>query len=240
MVALSAIAVGDTITTDGSTPNAAVTKLTDKLLKDVQVNGTSIVNQGVANVPLATGAVPGVVSVSSTFGLQMNPNLPDILMTQPASLTNIKNGDAGEEYNQRNYRVITPAIQHNSIFYGLARAASDTTQSASSNPVGTYTETARSKIIDMLNAPVSVSGTTPTITAMSGVRYVCGEVATLSITPPTSGCCDIVFESGSTPTVLTVPNTVKWANGFNPTSLDANTTYEINIMDGLGVAASWT
>lgn len=91
---------------------------------------------------------------------------------------------------------------------------------------------------------VSVSGTTPVINAVSGVRYVCGEVATLGITLPASGCIDVVFESGSSPTVLTITPptgaTVKWANGFDPTSLEANATYEINIMNGLGVAASWT
>ena len=48
------------------------------------------------------------------------------------------------------------------------------------------------------------------------------------------------FTSGATATVLTVPSTIKWANGFDPTSLDANTTYEINIMDGLGVCCAWT
>ena len=101
-----------------------------------------------------------------------------------------------------------------------------------------------SKISDMLNAPVSVSGTTPSITALAGIQYICGEVSTLDITLPASGCVDVVFESGSTPTVLTVTPptgmTMKWANGFDPSSLDANTTYEINIMNGLGVAVSWT
>lgn len=90
----------------------------------------------------------------------------------------------------------------------------------------------------------TVTGTTPTITALAGVQYVCGEVSTLDITLPASGCVDVRFESGSTPTVLTItpPSgvVVKWAGGFDPTSLDANTTYEINICDGLGVAASWT
>lgn len=94
------------------------------------------------------------------------------------------------------------------------------------------------------NPVVQVSGSTPTITALPGVRYVCGEVATLDITLPASGCVDVTFESGSTATVLTITpptgQTVKWANGFDPTSLDANTTYEINIANGLGVAASWT
>jgi hypothetical protein len=90
----------------------------------------------------------------------------------------------------------------------------------------------------------TVSGTTPTITAQADHRYICGEVSTLDITLPASGCIDVVFQSGSTATVLTITPptgvTVKWANGFDPTSLDANTTYEINIMDGLGVAATWT
>lgn len=91
---------------------------------------------------------------------------------------------------------------------------------------------------------VTVSGTTPTITALPGVRYVCGEVTTLDITLPASGVVDVVFESGSTATVLTItpPSgvTLKWANGFDPSSLEANTTYEINIADGLGVGSSWT
>ncbi len=87
---------------------------------------------------------------------------------------------------------------------------------------------------------VTVTGTTLTITAQADTRYVCGEVATLDFTPSTTGICDVVFTSGATATVLTVPNTIKWANGFDPTSLDANTTYEINILDGLGVCCAWT
>ena len=94
------------------------------------------------------------------------------------------------------------------------------------------------------NPVVTVTGSTPSITALPGIRYVCGECATLDITLPASGIVDVVFESGATATVLTITPptgvTVKWANGFDPTSLEANTTYEINIADGLGVAASWT
>lgn len=92
---------------------------------------------------------------------------------------------------------------------------------------------------------VSVSGTTPSITAEDNHRYVCGECSTIDITTPASGIIDVIFESGSTATVLTVTPptgmTMKWANGFDPTSLEANTTYEINIMDGVyGVVGAWT
>lgn len=91
---------------------------------------------------------------------------------------------------------------------------------------------------------VTVTGTNPVIKAEKNTRYICGEVTTLDITLPASGIVDVVFVSGSTPTVLTITppigQTVKWANGFDPTNLDADTTYEINIMDGLGVAIGWT
>ena len=91
---------------------------------------------------------------------------------------------------------------------------------------------------------ITVSGSTPSITAVAGKRYVCGEVSTLTIAVPASGIIDVIFESGTTATVLTITpatgHTVTWANGFDPTSLDASTKYELNIMDGLGVAASWT
>ena len=97
----------------------------------------------------------------------------------------------------------------------------------------------------MLDAPETVSGTTPSITAKAGVRYVCGEVSTLTIVPPASGDCEVIFESGTTATVLTItPPTgitaVNWANGFDPTSLDANTRYDLIITDGeWGMMASW-
>ena len=112
--------------------------------------------------------------------------------------------------------------------------------------VGVYPEAQKSAISQMLNGAVQVTGTTPVITAKSGIRYICGECATLDITAPESGCVDITFTSGSTPTVLTVTSakantTIKWANGFDPSSLDANTVYEINILDGeFGVVCSWT
>lgn len=91
---------------------------------------------------------------------------------------------------------------------------------------------------------IQVEGSTPTIVCEDNHRYICGEVLSLNITLPDSGLIDVVFESGSTPTVLTITpptgQTIKWANEFDPSALEANTIYEINIMDGLGVAVSWS
>jgi hypothetical protein len=99
----------------------------------------------------------------------------------------------------------------------------------------------------MLNAPETVSGSTPSIVAKPGVQYICGEVSTIDISVPESGIIDVIFESGSTPAVLTVTPptgmTMKWAGGFDPTSLEANTVYKINIAVArnycLGTATLW-
>ena len=204
---------------------------------DVQVNGTSVVTSGVANVPLAKSNVLGVGKFpGSDYGVSIT-NDGTVYIHAPV--------EARVKAGTNAYSPIVPNNQHIATFYGLAKASGDTTQASSSNSVGTYTEDALSKISDMLNAPVSVSGSTPSITAKAGVRYICGEVSTLTIVVPSTGIIDVTFESGSTATVLTVTPptgvTMKWANGFDPTALEANTTYEINIMDGcLGVAGSWT
>lgn len=235
MVALSAIAVGDTITTTGATPNAAITSLSAKMIKDVQVNGTSVLSQGVANVPYATTSDYGVVKI----GDGLKNSATNKLAINSAGSSTVKGGTASSN-------PIVPEHQHESTFYGLAKAAGADMKN-SSNPVGTYTESAKSAISQMLDAPETVSGTTPSITAKPGVRYVCGECATLTIVAPASGCIDVTFTSGSTATVLTVSSAktgvtaIKWANGFDPTSLDANTRYEILIDDGeWGMVASWT
>lgn len=209
-------------------------------VQDVQVNGTSVVQDGVANVPIAGANNLGVVKVRvGDNGLRADGD--GFLTTYPAMSSDIKAG--AQPYRQ-------PAVnrQHESAFYGLAKASGDTTQSASSNAVGSYTESAKSAISTMLTAPETVTGSTPTITALAGVQYVCGEVSTLEINCPTSGTFDVVFESGSTAAVLDVTPptgmTVEWANDFDPASLAANTVYEVNISvignRCLGVAGQWT
>lgn len=85
---------------------------------------------------------------------------------------------------------------------------------------------------------VTVTGSNPAITAEYNKRYVCGEVSTLTITPAQQGCTDVLFTSGTTPTVLSLPQTVKMPSWF---AVEASKTYEINILDGVyGAVMSWT
>lgn len=202
---------------------------------DVQVNGTSIVDaSGVANIPLASNLSPGVVKVYEYNGLRVNNS--NTLETAEAAQTEIKVGDA-------HFKPITPCRQHISVFYGLAKAAGDITMPSSSNAVGTYTEEAKSAIRAMLGVTdsaggmnvVTLTGTNITQTAAENTMYKCGELAELTFTAPASGITAIRFSSGSTPTVASFPG-VTWLGDFDPDDLLSNVTYEINILDGVGVA----
>jgi len=57
-----------------------------------------------------------------------------------------------------NYTPIVPSNQHEAAFYGLAKAAGDTTQSQSDNSVGIYTEDAKESIRGMLDVPKKSQG----------------------------------------------------------------------------------
>lgn len=216
---------------------------------DIQINGTSIVSNGVADIPVASTSSLGVAKIQPNYGINIAPSS----YTYPSTLTINKASSNDIKSSSNAFKPIVPNNQHEATFYGLAKAAGDTTMTSSSNAVGTYTSEAKAAIHTMLGIdPASiaaqvdiplvetVSGTTPTITGQPNVRYVCGEVSTISITPPASGSVDVIFESGSTATTMTVPSTVKWPAWFNAEALEADTTYEILITDGIyGSVMTW-
>jgi len=85
---------------------------------------------------------------------------------------------------------------------------------------------------------VNVTGTTLTLNpAVDNTMYLCGELTELTVTAPATGIFAVRFTSGTTPTVvsftgITLPD--DW-----PSTLDASTTYEINVLNGFGVWQSW-
>ena len=83
----------------------------------------------------------------------------------------------------------------------------------------------------------TLSGTTVTQTGEDHVMYLCGELATLSFTAPQTGITAIRFTSGTTATVVTLTR-ITMPDDW--TGAEANKTYEINVLDGKGVYASWS
>ncbi len=235
-ITVTDIAGGHRVTiTDATGPHSFDVMDGGGAVQDVQVNGVSVLDaQGVANVPNASGAVQGVVRSFYDRGINAIDGRLEIVTA----------GTKAIKLSTSMWWPITPHNQHESTFYGLAKAAGADMASISQTTVGVYPEAQKSAISTMLTSPVSVSGTAPVITALPGIRYVCGEVTTIDITLPASGCVDVVFTSGSTPAVLTVTpptgQTMKWASGWDGTC-EANTTYEINIADGVyGVMGQWS
>lgn len=106
-------------------------------------------------IDIATATTAGLVKVGG--GLNINNGE---LFVDDAGSTKIK---AGTEECQP----ITPKCQHESVFYGLAKAAGDTTQYLSSNAVGTYTDDAKSAIRTMIGAPSTATATTSAAGLMS-------------------------------------------------------------------------
>lgn len=130
---------GQVLTSDGQGRQSWQTP-SGGTVEDVQVAGSSVVQNGVANVPVANGSTIGVMKVDDTTAFQIESGK---LWLRAASETNMKEGTMER-------RAVTPIRQHVSTFYGLAKAAGDTTQSQSSNPVGTYTSEAKAAIQNML------------------------------------------------------------------------------------------
>ena len=118
-------------------------------------------------------------------------------------------------------------------------ASAGTVQDVEVNGVSVVQGGVASITIDEVQTVV-VSGTTPVINAVANARYVCGEVTSIDFAPSASGICDVIFTSGSTVAVLTLPSTVMLPDWFDATSLEPDTTYEISIVDGVyGAVMVW-
>ncbi len=80
--------------------------------------------------------------------------------------------------------------------------------------------------------------TTDTLTPAINHNYVYANALTsLTITdPPATGEYSIVFTSGATATTTTIPATILGLEDFAP---EANTMYEINVLDNRAVVGKW-
>ena len=191
--------------------------------RDVRVNGTTVVDaNGVANVPFADTNSFGVVKIKNSNGVYVaSDNCLSILR---ATNNGIKNADEG-------YNPIVPLTQHRSVFYGLAAASGDTTQSSSSNAVGVYTENAKRKITDMIEpqfrkiAEVTTSNNQGVIyvdTDLNGDSFELTEMLIdfkLTLSSGNGRCIVMVNQPNSNPSNLndlydTIPN-VSCENLFN-------------------------
>lgn len=111
-------------------------------VQDVQIDDVSVVDSGVAKIPKA-GASLGLVSINSDRGINISNGMLFVNKATPS----------GAKAGVDRFSPIVPYNEHEATFYGLAKAAGDSTQSASDNAVGAYTDEAKQAIQTMLDVP---------------------------------------------------------------------------------------
>ena len=214
--------------TDGYSPSATVTQTeTGATISITDAEGTTT-----ANIRNGQDGAPGAPGSPGNDGVSPTISVTDITGGHRVTIT--------DATGAHSFDVMDGEDGHGAVQDVQVAGVSVLSDGVANVPI------ASASVYGVIRAgSVSVSGTAPTINALSGIRYICGEVTTIDITTPASGIVDVVFTSGSTPAVLTVtpPSgmTMRWANGFDPDNLEVDTTYEINIADGcLGVAGTWS
>lgn len=121
---------------------AAASDIPNVPVTDVQMNGTSIVSNNIANVPTANWTTYGVVKTSSTYGITAAGLNDGTLKISAANQEQIKTGTDS-------YRPITPIYQNEAVFYGLSKLAGVDLKNETVT-VGTYPETSKAAIKTML------------------------------------------------------------------------------------------
>ena len=118
--------------------------MVDTPVDDVRINGTSIVSDGVANIPIADVDNVGVVGINNNGGVRIDSTSHKLLVTK-ATTAMLKAGS-------NSYYPVVANNQHESAFYALAKAAGHDEKN-STLPVGTYTDEAKRAIRQMLGLP---------------------------------------------------------------------------------------
>lgn len=112
-------------------------------VQDVQIDGISILDNGVANVPVASSSALGAVKVGTGgYGIIVNGTDKDIRVSRPA--------DDQVKAGTQQYRPIVPYNQHKSVYYALAKLAGADMASLSGETVGVYPEAQKIAIQKML------------------------------------------------------------------------------------------
>ena len=173
----------------------------------VSANGTSVATSGVANIPAASTSKYGVTKLNSA--------------TNSTSTT----------------EAATPSAVK--AAYDLANSYKGTVTSVKVDDVN---KSQSSGVVDLgyINKQLSTS-TSSSMTLSPNIYYrnTNTSLSTLTITLGSASNSNIIneyfveFTTRSAGTTVSLPSTIKWANGETPT-FEASTTYQISIVNNLG------
>ena len=155
---------------------------------DVMINGTSMISNGVAQIPIANSSTFGVAKVAGAAGIGIGIDGAGRLYIVRATSGEVKGG-------VQQYAPITPAMMDQAAFYGLTKAAG-VDMSASNNAVGTYTSEAKTAIQTMLGIPDAITAAVPTNNNQltNGAGYQTASDVQTAITTALSAITQFRFE----------------------------------------------
>lgn len=178
----------------------------------VSANGTSVATSGVANIPAASTSAYGVTKLNSS--------------TSSTSTT----------------EAATPSAVK--AAYDLANSYKGTVTSVK---VDNVSKSQSSGVVDLgyVNKKLTTS-TSSSMTLSPNIYYrnTSTSLSTLTITLGSVSNSNIIneyfveFTTRSSGTTVSLPSTIKWANGETPT-FEASTTYQISIVNNLGVVTKF-
>lgn len=117
-------------------------------VKDVQVMGASVVENGIAEIPVASKTTPGTIKVKNADVTEAITNGGSVLLNGVLTCVGTSNNYSLKSGSDQ-AALIATSHQHISTFYGLAKAAG-VAGARAGNAVGTYTEEAKAAIKSML------------------------------------------------------------------------------------------
>lgn len=146
----------------GLTLNVATTSNSEVIQKEVRLNYVDehapSITQGLVKYYTSSGnntdgtmTQKAITELATQSGRITDVQIEGTSIVNNSGVANISSATSTQIKNGTDTtKVINPSNQHASTFYGLAKAAGDATQSASNNPVGTYTSEAKVAIRNML------------------------------------------------------------------------------------------
>lgn len=187
--------------------------------------------------------------VTQYANAQVNVNVPSVSPTGTKQVSITQNGTVTEDVTNYASAEITANVPNSYSASDEGKVVSNgalvaqTSQNITAN--GTYDTTTKNQItvnVEAVMEKITVSGTSVTQELTANKFYVFGEVTSLTVTLATPTNPNIMneyhfrFTSGSTATVLTLPQSVTMPSDF---AVEASKTYEISIVDGFGTVTAW-
>ena len=196
----------------GATALQSYTEQYKGTITEVKANGTSIATSGVANIPAASTSAYGVTKLTSSTSSTST--------TLAATASAVKSA-----YDLANsYKGTVTAVKINNVSKSPSSGTVDLGYVAKQLNTSTSSSMSLKPNLYYRNTSTSLSSLTITLASETNTSII-NEYF-------------VEFTTSSSGTTVSLPSTIKWANGETPT-FEASTTYQISIVNNFGIVTKF-